>query len=263
MNYNFFTNKIIIIIASFMYTACSVEVQKDKKIRYVAIAKAKIKKNINSKEHVIKKGETLYSISKKYNISTDELKRINQIDQNNIIKEGQKLRIKQNLSTNISYRKPKKIYKKINSEAKKIKELPQKKEENITKTKKNQNRNKNILWNWPLKDALIKQKNNNNLTNGVNLESKTSEYAYASASGYVVYQGDQLKGYKNLIIIRHDKSYYSLYSNNKKILTNEGDHVNKGDKIATTNKINDYYNLYFEIRHKGKPVNPLKYLKKL
>ena len=84
----------------------------------------------------------------------------------------------------------------------------------------------------------------------------------ASAPGEVVYAGDSLKGYGNLIIIKHSEDYLSAYAHNKKILVSEGQKIKSKQVIGAVGLNNRQENaLHFQIRKQGKPVNPLTYLK--
>lgn len=77
----------------------------------------------------------------------------------------------------------------------------------------------------------------------------------------MVYSGNALKGYGELIIIQHSGDYLSAYANNRERFVREGDKVRRGEKIAT---LGDRYTnaprLHFEVRYRGKPVDPLRYL---
>ncbi|MBP7943543.1 MAG: peptidoglycan DD-metalloendopeptidase family protein, partial [Polynucleobacter sp.] len=83
----------------------------------------------------------------------------------------------------------------------------------------------------------------------------------AASDGKVVYAGNSLRGYGNLVIIKHDNTYLTAYAHNRTLLVKEGDAVKKGQKIAEmgdtdTNSVK----LHFELRVNGKPVNPTPYL---
>lgn len=96
---------------------------------------------------------------------------------------------------------------------------------------------------------------------GVKISGQSGEAVLASASGAVVYSGNGLRGYGNLIIIKHNDTYLSAYAHNSRILVKEGDSVTKGQKIAEMgNTDSDTVQLHFEIRKNGKPVDPLIYL---
>jgi lipoprotein NlpD len=102
----------------------------------------------------------------------------------------------------------------------------------------------------------------NDTTNkGVNIGGSAGEPVKASADGRVVYAGNGLRGYGNLIIIKHDATYLTAYAHNRALMVKEGDAVTKGQKIAEMgNSDSDRVMLHFEVRRQGKPVDPLKYL---
>ena len=80
--------------------------------------------------------------------------------------------------------------------------------------------------------------------------------------GQVVYSGDQLIGYGNLVIIKHSDEFMSAYGHNASVLVVEGEMIRKGQKIATMgNDLTTQPRLHFEIRRNGNPINPLVYLK--
>jgi len=79
----------------------------------------------------------------------------------------------------------------------------------------------------------------------------------------VVYAGNSLRGYGNLVIVKHDNTYLTAYAHNSKLLVKEGDTVTKGQKIAEMGDTDTTSpNLHFELRVNGKPVNPQPYLQK-
>jgi lipoprotein NlpD len=83
----------------------------------------------------------------------------------------------------------------------------------------------------------------------------------AAAGGRVVYAGSGLRGYGNLIIVKHNGRYLTAYGYNREILVKEGDMVNAGQQIATMGTgPSQQPSLHFELRRDGKPVDPLTYL---
>lgn len=96
---------------------------------------------------------------------------------------------------------------------------------------------------------------------GVMFAGKLGSPVHAAASGTVVYSGDGVRGYGNLIIIKHNDSYLSAYAFNERNLVSVGEHIQAGSVIARMGQ-NDAGRtlLYFEIRRDGVPVNPLRYL---
>lgn len=97
--------------------------------------------------------------------------------------------------------------------------------------------------------------------NGLDIAGKEGQVITATAAGQVVYSGNGLIGYGELIIIKHSEKMLSAYAHNKIRLVNEGEQVSSGQKIAEMgrNPSGDQL-LHFEIRARGKPVNPLDYL---
>jgi lipoprotein NlpD len=96
---------------------------------------------------------------------------------------------------------------------------------------------------------------------GVNIGGAAGDSVNASADGRVVYSGNGLRGYGNLIIIKHDATFLTAYAHNRSLMVKEGDAVTKGQKIAEMgNSDSDRVMLHFEVRRQGKPVDPLKYL---
>ncbi|MCL4167013.1 UNVERIFIED_CONTAM: hypothetical protein GTU68_017990, partial [Idotea baltica] len=95
------------------------------------------------------------------------------------------------------------------------------------------------------------------------IEAAVGSVVAASNSGEVVYVGNSLKGYGNLVIVKHDDTYLSAYAHNSEIFVREGERVNARQRIASagTNRYNETA-LHFQIRKNGQPVNPLLFLSK-
>ncbi len=114
-------------------------------------------------------------------------------------------------------------------------------------------------WIWPTDGRVISTFSKN--SKGVKISGHAGQAVLASASGVVVYSGNGLRGYGNLIIIKHDDTFLSAYAHNNKLLVKEGEAVTKGQKIAEMgNTDSDAVQLHFEIRKNSKPVDPLEYL---
>lgn len=117
----------------------------------------------------------------------------------------------------------------------------------------------NADWIWPTTGKLLASFSKN--SKGVKISGQAGQPILASAAGEVVYSGHGLRGYGNLIIIKHDNTFLSAYAHNSKLLVKEGEAVIKGQKIAEMgNTDTDTIQLHFEIRKHGKPVDPLEYL---
>ncbi len=120
----------------------------------------------------------------------------------------------------------------------------------------------NINWRWPHVGTVIANFSTGGKVNkGIDIAGKSGDPVKAAADGNVVYAGNGLLGYGNLIIINHNEHYLSAYAHNRRILVSEGQDVKQGQTIAELgNTGTDREKLHFEIRRNGNPVDPLPYL---
>ena len=119
---------------------------------------------------------------------------------------------------------------------------------------------RDLDWIWPANGALLagfdEVKNK-----GLDIGGNAGDPIVAAADGRVVYVGASLRGYGNLIILKHNNVYLTAYAHNQTLLVKEDQTVLKGQKIAEMGKSDaDRVKLHFEVRHQGKPVDPAKYL---
>ena len=115
-------------------------------------------------------------------------------------------------------------------------------------------------WLWPAAGTLLGRFGEAG-GKGIDLAGERGAPVVATASGKVVYSGNGLRGYGQLVIIKHANEYLSAYAHNQKILVQEGEQVNAGQKIAEMGDSEaDRVKLHFEIRQFGKPIDPLKLL---
>jgi len=117
-----------------------------------------------------------------------------------------------------------------------------------------------VDWTWPatgkVSAGFVEGSNK-----GVDIPGKAGDPVHAAAAGKVTLVSNALRGYGNLVVIKHNTSYLSVYAHNSKILVKEGQSVTKGQKIAEVGSSDtDAPKLHFEIRRQGKPVDPAKYL---
>jgi lipoprotein NlpD len=120
----------------------------------------------------------------------------------------------------------------------------------------------NSTWRWPNSGAVIGTFVGGDQTRqGIDIAGKAGDPVTASADGDVVYSGNGLLGYGELIIIKHNANFLSAYGHNRKRLVQEGEKVRAGQQIAEMgSSASSRDELHFEIRKNGKPVNPLDYL---
>jgi len=119
-----------------------------------------------------------------------------------------------------------------------------------------------LPWGWPtagggtIVAGFDEQRNK-----GLDIAGKAGDPVLASADGRVVYAGAGLRGYGNLIILKHNNTFLSAYAHNQTLLVKEDQTVRKGQKIAEMGSSDaDRVKLHFEIRRQGKPVDPARYL---
>lgn len=117
-----------------------------------------------------------------------------------------------------------------------------------------------ISWTWPTQGKVVA--NFNEASNkGIDIAGSMGQAINAASSGKVIYSGSDLRGYGNLVIIKHNKTFLSVYAHNSKLLVKEGQIVAAGQKIAEMgNTDSNSVKLHFEIRQQGKSVDPAKYL---
>lgn len=117
-----------------------------------------------------------------------------------------------------------------------------------------------ITWNWPTQGKVITSFND--ATNkGLDIGGSAGQAINAASAGKVIYSGSDLRGYGKLVIIKHNKTYLSVYAHNSKIIVKEGQIVAAGQKIAEMgNTDSNGVKLHFEIRRLGKSVDPAKFL---
>ncbi len=205
-------------------------------------SKPKAPRHYHKSYHIVEKGDTLHSISWRYGIDAKQLASWNNIPRPYTIYPGQKLRV--NSTAPISGAK---------SASRTSSSKPRAKSSKPVKSVPVGD------WRWPIKGKLLSKFSGSN--NGIDIIAKEGTVISAASAGKVVYAGSGLRGYGNLLIIKHNSSYFSAYAHSRKLLVSEGDVVKTGQKIAEVGSTGtDRTKLHFEIRKDGNPVDPLKYL---
>ena len=117
-----------------------------------------------------------------------------------------------------------------------------------------------IVFSWPVKGAILEPFSENK-NKGIDIAGKLGDPVFAAADGTVVYAGSGLRGYGNLIIIKHNNTYLTAYAHNQSLAVKEQQTVKKGQRIAQMGQSDaDQVKLHFEVRRQGKPVDPVKML---
>ena len=240
----------------FILTTCSIE--RDKPVYY------RYEQNF----HTVLKGDTLYSIAYQHGLDYQQLAAWNSISKPYTIFPGQKLRLKGLASPTKS---PKTVTaSKDQAEAGAISGGKKRKATKPVQTSKPAKPVKlakggQYKWVWPTRGKVIRKYSVKGRGNkGIDIAGKEGQAILAASSGKVVYSGNGLPGYGNLIIVKHSERYLSAYAHNSKLLVKEGRTVTRGQKIAELGSTGAQSpRLHFEIRQYGKPVDPLRYLPRL
>jgi len=118
----------------------------------------------------------------------------------------------------------------------------------------------NVNWAWPANGPILVQFDEAK-SKGLVIGGKAGDPVFAAADGRVVYAGSGLRGYGNLLIVKHNDTYLTAYAHNQALLVKEDQAVRRGQKIAEMGSTDaETVQLHFEIRRQGKPVDPIKLL---
>ena len=116
-----------------------------------------------------------------------------------------------------------------------------------------------VNWAWPASGPLIQTFTDK--TKGIDISGTPGDPIKAAADGKVMYVGNGVRGLGNLAIINHDNGFISVYGHNREVLVKTGQQIKRGDKIAELGQTDTTSpRLHFEVRRRGEPVDPLKYL---
>ncbi len=122
------------------------------------------------------------------------------------------------------------------------------------------NGDEKLSWMWPA-DGRIVATFDEGRNKGIDIAGRPGQQVVAAGAGKVMYAGSGIRGYGNLVIVKHSNSLLSAYAHNRKIVVKEGDNVAKGQMIAEMGDSDaDSVKLHFEIRQQGKPVDPSRFL---
>ena len=205
--------------------------------------------------HQVKAGETLYSIAFEYGRDPRDVARWNRIPRPYTIYPKQKLRIIPISSDKkSSTKKPRRSVNRRASIKPPVSIEP----------KTRYVSNAKLKWSWPTKGKVVSTFSIRDPgRRGIDIVGRKGQAVNAAASGKVVYKGNGLRGYGNLVIIKHNETYFSAYAHTENVVVKENEKVKLGQRIADMgNTSSEKTKLHFEIRRNGKPVNPLRSLPK-
>jgi lipoprotein NlpD len=218
-------------------------------------------KPITNGTHVVQAGESLYEIAWRYGRDYRDIALANKISPPYVIYTGQK----------ISLKEPKQTYAYTANASQPTRAPTLQVEYPKTKRKTASNKITEIEkpiaasqsfqgdWIWPARGKIVKSYSEKGIgLKGIDIAGELDTVVKASGSGKVVYSGTGLRGYGQLVIIKHNDTYLSAYGHNNKLLVKEGDVITKGQPIAQMGRSDtDRVKLHFEIRKNGRPIDPL------
>ncbi len=236
----------------------------------------------NAKTYRVRPGDTLYSIAFRYGLDYKTLARVNGINSRYIIRPGQVLRLDK---ARYAGRSRPSVSRPVVASRSTGKSPPRPRPPTASGTTTGKSPTRTTTppkkspvsspqppritatgavdyWIWPSTGNVLQGFVNARSGNkGIDISGQTGEKVSAAAGGRVVYAGNGLRGYGQLVIIKHNADFLSAYAHNRRILVKEDELVKAGQKIAEMGSSDtDRTKLHFEIRYRGQPVDPLKYL---
>lgn len=218
----------------------------------------------------VQRGDTLYSVSRKYNISPQDLADLNDMSPDGTLRTGQKLVLPVDDSTNnittqpeVSITQPR-VNPPIKTQPRVTRTdvangSPRRTASNATQCPNPADETLQFV--VPAEGELIGGFSETGTQKGIEIASDFGTPVVASAAGEVAYSGTGLRGYGKLILIKHNSTYITAYAHNSKLLVKQGQTVEQGEQIAEMgNTDTNRVELYFELRRCGKAVDPSKYL---
>ena len=216
----------------------------------------------NARFHIVEKGDTVYNISKRYDVDMRSLSKLNNIAAPYALRIGQRLVIPGSVvsssTTPTTARKAATASKTSSWKASSAKKK-------TTRTTTTTVKKRTSKFAWPVQGKVVSNfgpiaKGRNN--DGINIKAPLGTPVKAADAGTVAYAGNELRGFGNLILIKHSGGWMTAYAHNDRILVRKGQKVKKGEKISTVGSTGGVSTpqLHFEIRAGKKAVNPKAYL---
>lgn len=207
--------------------------------------------------HIVQRGESLYSIARAHNVDVATLSRVNNLQTPYSLAVGQKLVLPASATASAST---------TTSTASVTRSTPsaQKYQQNaVPTTPPAAQRNSKFM--WPVQGTVISGFGNlgkGRKNDGINIKAALGTTVKAADGGTVAYAGNELKGFGNLILIKHSDGWITAYAHNDKLFVRKGQKVVRGEKIATVGNTGGVTTpqLHFEVRTGKKAVNPRPYL---
>jgi lipoprotein NlpD len=197
--------------------------------------------------YTVKRGDTLYAIARARGVRYQDLAAWNGIKRPYVLRPGQELRVAAPVSK-APTRAPLRV------DTPKVRAVPD--DDDTTPAG-------GVNWAWPTEGTVTARFAPNGTNKGIDIAGATGQPVRAAAPGKVVYQGSGLRGYGQLIIVKHNSDFLSAYAHCATIYAKEASVIKPGQVICTMGSSGtDRVKLHFEIRRRGVPVDPMEYLPK-
>lgn len=225
--------------------------------------------------HTVQPGQTLYRIARTYKVEESRLARVNNIKDPKQLKANQrifipgvtqsrKVPVTSTSTTSTATSTPHKTATTAKAQTKTTTLKPATKKTTTQKTPVTTAKPTKGIFTWPAKGKLLNKfgKQGQKVYKGIEISLAKGSAVTAAASGKVIYSGNAIPGYGNLVILEHSDSFFSIYGFNHKNLVKMDDHVGQGEKIALSGlpPNGQSARLHFEIRKGKSAVNPILYL---
>lgn len=200
----------------------------------------------------VRSGDTLALIARANGVSVSQLMAWNGLSNPNYLEVGWRLRVRPNASGSTS----------VTATAPNTTPTPGRAQASISdpEIKVNTAIANPVPWSWPSSNSLIRNYDGN-LTKGIVFGGERGSPVFAASAGEVIYAGSNLRGYGNMVVIKHNDTWSSVYANNGELFVRQGQRVSAGQKIANEGDSDaSRTQLYFEIRQNSKPIDPMRVL---
>ena len=212
-----------------------------------------------SSYHIVSRGDTLYAISRQYGVSVNDLKRINGLTYPYTLAIGQKIMLQGSAASTTAYsnRSTKQT---VRNSSKTQTKYTTRRQKSYPVAK-----NRKTKFMWPVQGTIVSKFGTigkGRANDGINIKAAKGSTVKAADAGTIAYAGNELKGFGNLILVRHNDGWITAYAHNDRLLVKKGQKVKRGEKIATVGETGGVNSpqLHFEIRAGKKAVNPVNYL---
>ena len=241
----------------------------------VSVVDRNSRERVTSGQYVVRRGDTLWAIAFRFGWDWRDLARVNNIQPPHVIYPGQTIRFSGQSSRGVAARPvtpppaatpstPTIVTNPVPTPPPLTRPTAPVAKPPVQSTPVKPVARSASGWAWPAGGTVIGRfSSNGSLNKGIDIAGELGQPVLAASDGAVVYAGSGLRGYGELVIIKHSDTYVSAYGHNRRLLVQEGQQVKAGQTIAEMGSTGtDRVKLHFEIRRQGKPVDPLQYLPK-